>query len=101
MSFEGAYSGGRCLTLTPRAGGQVATGHPWRQQFGESIRNWDFEIAEDPQPGQYRWLQFAWKALSPATKGISLKLSDGGYGGYVVAAGEPTKWDGMVSCQEG
>ena len=96
MSLEGAYSGGRCLTLTPRAGGQATAGQPWRQQFGETVRNWDFEIVENPRPGQYRWLQFAWKALSPETKGISLKLSDGGYGGYVIAAGEPTVWEGMT-----
>ncbi len=96
ISLEGAYSGGRCLTLTPPAGGQVTAGQPWQQQFGETIRNWDFEIAENPQPGQYRWLQFAWKALSPRTKGMSLRLSDGGYGGYVTAAGEPTTWEGMT-----
>jgi outer membrane protein assembly factor BamB len=96
ISLEGAYSGGRCLTLTPPAGGQAAAGQPWRQQFGETVRNWDFEIVEDPRPGQYRWLQFAWKALSPQTKGMTLKLSDGGYGGYAVAAGEPTAWEGTT-----
>ena len=69
ISLEGAYSGGRCLTLTPPAGGQAAAGQPWRQQFGETVRNWDFEIVEHPQPGQYRWVQFAWKALSPADQG--------------------------------
>ena len=96
ISLEGAYSGGRCLTLTPPPGGQVTAGQPWQQQFGETIRNWDFEIAENPQPGQYRWLQFAWKALSPQTKGMSLRLSDGGYGGYVTAAGDATTWEGIT-----
>ncbi|MGA2032768.1 MAG: PQQ-binding-like beta-propeller repeat protein [Thermoguttaceae bacterium] len=96
VSLEGAYSGGRCLTLTPRAGGQAIAGQPFQPEFGETVRNWDLEIVENPQPGQYRWLQFAWKALSPQTKGMSLKLSDGGYGGYVIAAGEPTAWDGMT-----
>ncbi len=93
LSLEGAYSGGRCLTLTPPPGGQAIAGQPWQQQFGHTVRNWDFEIVENPQPGQYRWLQFAWKALGPETKGISLKLSDGG---YVVVAGEPTAWEGMT-----
>ncbi len=96
IALEGAYSGGRCLTLTPRSGGQVTAGQPWQQQFGETVRNWDFEIVENPRPGQYRWVQFAWKALSPATKGMSLRLNDGGYGGYVIAAGEPTTWEGMT-----
>ncbi len=27
---------------------------------------------------------------------MTLKLSDGGYGGYAVAAGEPTAWAGMT-----
>jgi outer membrane protein assembly factor BamB len=96
ISLEGAYSGGRCLTLTPPAGGQAAAGQPWREQFGETVRNWDFEIVENPRPGQYRWLQFAWKALSPGTKGMTLKVSDGGYGGYAIAAGEPTAWEGTT-----
>ena len=96
IALEGAFSGGRCLTLTPAPGGQAVAGQPWRQQFGETVHNWDFEIVEKPQPGQYRWLQFAFKALGPETKGVSLKLSEGGYGGYVVAAGEPTKWEGMT-----
>jgi hypothetical protein len=96
ISLEGAYSGGRCLTLTPPAGGQVTAGQPWQEQFGETVHNWDFQIAENPQPGQYRWLQFAWKALSPETKGMSLRLNDGGYGGYVIAAGDPTAWEGAT-----
>jgi outer membrane protein assembly factor BamB len=100
MSLQGAYSGGRCLTLTPRAGGQATAGQPWRQQFGETVRNWDFEIVENPRPGQYRWLQFAWKGLSPETKGITLKLSDGGYGGYAIAAGEPSVWEGMITAKK-
>ena len=27
---------------------------------------------------------------------MSVKLSDGGYGGYVIAAGEPTAWEGTT-----
>jgi outer membrane protein assembly factor BamB len=96
IALEGAYSGGRCLTLTPPVAGQAAAGPPWQQQFGHTTRNWDFEIVENPQPGQYRWLQFAWKALAPETKGMTLKLSDGGYGGYAIAAGEPTAFEGAT-----
>jgi hypothetical protein len=44
--------------------------------MGPSVPNWDFEIAENPKPGQYRWLQFAWKASSPETKVIRLLLGD-------------------------
>ena len=42
--------------------------------FGHAIPNWDFEIVEHPQPGQYRWLQFAWKALSPNTTAMALLI---------------------------
>ncbi len=49
-----------------------------------------------PSPASTAGSQFAWKALSPETKGMSLKLSDGGYGGYAIAAGEPTAWEGTT-----
>jgi hypothetical protein len=96
LAVEGAYSGGRCLTLTPPAGGQAVAGPPFQQQFGETIRNWDFEIAENPEPGQYRYLQFAFRALSPETKGITLRVSESNYGGPSIAAGEPTAFDGAT-----
>jgi outer membrane protein assembly factor BamB len=96
LALEGAYSGGRCLTLTPDGGGESSAGCPFRQQFGETVRNWDFQIAEHPQPGQYRYLQFAWKALSPATKGITLCVNEGGYEGYSIAAGDATAWEGKT-----
>ena len=60
------------------------------------MRNWDFEIAENPQPGQYRYRQFAWKAQSPKTKGITLRLAESHYGGCGFAAGRPTASDGST-----
>lgn len=42
--------------------------------FGHWVPNWDFEIAENPQRGQYRYLRFAWKALSSATAGMALAI---------------------------
>jgi outer membrane protein assembly factor BamB len=96
LALEGAYSGGRCLTLTAPDGGQAGVAPTWQQQFGHTIRNWDFEIAENPQPGQYRYLQFAWKALSPGTKGMTLRLAESHYGGFGFAAGEPTPSEGAT-----
>ena len=96
LALQDAYSGGRCLTLTPPAGGQASAGPPWQHQFGHTIRNWDFEIAENPRPGQYRYLQFAWKAQSPQAKGITLRLAESHYGGYGFAAGEPTPSEGAT-----
>ena len=31
------------------------------QRFSSRLKNWNFTIAENPQPGQYRYLRFAWK----------------------------------------
>ena len=70
FKYDDAYSGGKCLALTAAG----VAGPQWRPPFGHAVPNWDFEIVEDPQPGQYRWLQFAWKATSPQTTGMSLLL---------------------------
>lgn len=69
--YGGAYSGGKCLELS--AAGE--TGPAWQPPFGHAVPNWDFEIAEDPKPGQYRYLQFAWKATSEKTTGVGILLS--------------------------
>jgi hypothetical protein len=80
IALKGAYSGSRCLTI----GGEDAYSFaPWQEgstAFGHTLPNWDFEIVRNPRPGQYRYLQFAWTALDPGTKGINLRLDDGGQG---------------------
>ena len=100
MSFalEGAYSGGRCLTLKPPPGGELRSSPPFRQQFGETIRNWDFEIVEHPEPGQYRYLQFAWKALSPQTKGMTLRVSEGNSAAHPSPPAIHRQWKARRSC---
>ena len=77
FKFEGAFSGGRFITLP-------TNGRAYAQPPATTIRNWDFEIAENPQAGQYRYAQFAWKALSPETRAISITFGgpDGGFGTY-------------------
>ena len=100
FALQGAFSGGRCLSLIPTRGAQTVAGPPWREQFGESIRNWDFEIVENPAPGQYRYLQFAWKALSSETKGMTLRLSENNFGGISAVAGEPTPLQGATVVQQ-
>ncbi|MEI6520309.1 MAG: WD40 repeat domain-containing protein [bacterium] len=79
--LTGAYSGGRCIAID--ADKQVAP--IWRPPFGHVIPNWKFEIVEKPEPGQYRWLQFAWKALDAKTTGITLRID-----GMAFNAGKPT-----------
>jgi hypothetical protein len=90
--FEGAFAGGRCL-MVPANG----NGYPrFQAPVGHVLPNWDFEIAENPGPGQYRFAQFAWKALSPQTRGIMLRIDAEGYGNSLGCyAGEFTPQDGM------
>jgi hypothetical protein len=79
--LTGAYSGGRCIAID--ADKQVAP--IWRPPFGHVVPNWKFEIVEKPEPGQYRWLQFAWKALDAKTTGITIRID-----GMAFNAGKPT-----------
>jgi outer membrane protein assembly factor BamB len=74
--FEGAYSGGRCLKLEADRDAEP----PFVPPFGHVVPAWDFEIAENPQPGQFRYAQFAWRALSPTTRGLALQLDGDAWG---------------------
>jgi hypothetical protein len=76
------FSGGRCIRI--EADQQAAP--IWRPPFGHVLPNWKFEIVEKPEPGQYRWLQFAWKALDPKTTGITLRIGNAAF-----CAGRPTE----------
>jgi len=61
--------------------------------FGHSVPNWAFTVVETPEkPGEIRWLEFAWKAMSPQTRGMSLQL--GRRGGLTFSAGEATPFEG-------
>ncbi|MFF7469281.1 PQQ-binding-like beta-propeller repeat protein [Streptomyces sp. NPDC008092] len=74
----GAYSGHRCLRVPvalPDAQYPIRHG----RFFLDTMHDWNFEIVEHPgAPAQYRYLQFAWKALGPGTTGIGLRLGPGG-----------------------
>lgn len=74
--FGGAHSGGRYLRM--EAGRSVAP--VWKPPFGHVLPDWDFEVAEKPGPGQYRYLQFACKGLSEKTTGLVLRLDGEAYG---------------------
>lgn len=78
ISLKGAYSGERCLTVS---GEDAVSCAPWSEGmkvFGETLPNWDFEIAEEPKAGHYRYLQFAWRSLAPGTRGLGLRLDGDG-----------------------
>ena len=66
----------------------------WQPPFGHMVPNWRFEIVERPEPGQYRYVEFAWKALSPETKGITLQLAEAHHGGVAICAGQSTVFPG-------
>lgn len=92
FKYDGAYAGTHCLAME---GDKVAMA-AYQPPFGHVIPNWDFLIVENPQPGQYRYLQFAWKALSPATKGITLRVAESHFGGFAAYAGTPTHFEAAV-----
>jgi hypothetical protein len=92
--YEGAASGGKCLALT----GAGAAVPGWRPPFGHAVPNWDFPIVAEPLPGQYRWLRFAWRALSPRTTGMALTIGRAwSSGGYALTAGDLTVREGALA----
>jgi hypothetical protein len=95
--YDDAFSGGKSLALT-RAGLTCAT---WRPPFGHVLPNWDFNIVENPtKPGEYRWLEFAWKAASPETRGLSLRVGPHHGGGIVFHAGDVTHFESVLESKQ-
>ena len=91
--YGDAYSGGKSLALTSAG----ATGPQYDPTFGHALPDWDFEIVEHPKAGQYRWLQFAWKALSPQTTGMSLLIGRAWpTGAFAFEAGAQTWPEGVL-----
>ncbi len=69
------YAGGHMLAI-PADGSLIPR---WNPTFGEDFPNWDFPITETPQPGEYRYLQFACKG-SPQTTGVTVRVTGAGNG---------------------
>jgi outer membrane protein assembly factor BamB len=94
ISAEGAYSGNRCLTIADRAATSFAPWPEGSKVFAHTLPNWDFEIAREPRPGQYRYLQFAWRGLAATTKGLALQVDNDGRDAVMFHAGErpPGEW---------
>ncbi len=88
-----AASGGLCMALKDAGGAQPN----FAPVFGHAVPNWDFEIVEKPEkPGQYRWLQFSYKALATETKGVSMRIGQewAGSNAVLLDIGEPYKLEG-------
>jgi len=62
------------LVIKKGLGGPV-----YRPPFGHKMRDWNFEIVENPKEGQYRYLQFYWKKLTPETTNISITFDNFGF----------------------
>jgi hypothetical protein len=63
LRTENAYSGKACLAVTPP------------QRFSPRIADWGYRITENPGPGEFRYLRFAWKSRGD---GIMLELAADG-----------------------
>jgi putative heme-binding domain-containing protein len=61
---DDAYAGTGALRITPL------------QRFSASISGWGYSIVQNPGPGEYRYLRFAWKA--PQAEGVMLELAANG-----------------------
>jgi hypothetical protein len=72
----GAFAGSHYFTLDPGKGKEANAAPAWQPPFGHEVPHWDFEVAEKPGPGQYRFLQFACKALAKGA--VKVKLSVAG-----------------------
>jgi hypothetical protein len=56
----------------------------------QEIDTWLYPIAEEPEPGQYRWLQMAVKRRSPELKELKLWLGHPDGSPFTVIPLEPT-----------
>ena len=72
IKYDDGFSGNKSIALASEG---TTAPYYYPQHGGHVVENWAFEIVEDPQPGQYRYLQFAVKALSPETSQISVLMT--------------------------
>ena len=72
----------------------------YRPPFGHLIPNWAFRIVEQPtNPGEYRWLSFAWKG-SEGSRGMTLRVGEHHAGGVSLHAGEAAKFESVLVTQQ-
>ncbi|GMV96346.1 MAG: hypothetical protein AMXMBFR83_07120 [Phycisphaerae bacterium] len=64
LKGDGAFSGKVALAVTPL------------QRHSSRIPGWQFPIVENPGPGEYRYLRWAWKTVD--ARGVMIELADGG-----------------------
>ena len=73
FQYSDAYSGAMCLVKTDT--NLVYAEWDNSGPFTYQIPDWNMAITQTPQnANEYRYLQFAWKAVDPAVTGITLEL---------------------------
>jgi hypothetical protein len=87
--------GGRLTAETnDRYSGKAAARVTPDQKHSGSVPGWNYRIAEFPQPGEYRYIRFAWKKLGG--KRMLLQICDGGNWGRRYEAGEKQDWQPAI-----
>ncbi len=61
---------------TDRERGQIALRITPPQRFSARIAGWEYRIRENPGPGEFRYLRFAWKSVGAS--GIMIELANSG-----------------------
>ena len=64
------------IETADRFSGDVALRVTPPQRWSLRIPGWEYRIAEDPQPGEFRYLRFAWKSCGG--EGVMIELAGGG-----------------------
>lgn len=78
-----AFSGGFFLYMNNSGSFQARS-----PRVKTTMPTWGFPIKENPVPGEYRYLRFAWRAFSEKTTGIALNFSEQGKNGVTVYTGK-------------
>jgi hypothetical protein len=64
------------IETTDRFSGRISLAVSPPQRYSGRIPGWEFPIRENPRPGEFRYLRFAWKQR--AGHGAMLELADDG-----------------------
>lgn len=64
------------IETADRFSGDVALRVTPPQRWSLRIPGWEYRIAENPEPGEFRYLRFAWKSCGG--KGVMIELAGGG-----------------------
>jgi len=73
-NLEGQDGGQGLVETTDIYSGKASIKILPMQRYARNIPNWAYHITENPKPGEYRFVRFAWKA--DGARGIMLQMHD-------------------------